>query len=95
MPPIIACIYKLIKNKSQNLMLIFCLFFMQINQLIAVESNLKIISVRINKQPVNWFSLASYRFANYSKLNKEGLPENLELKYNAKEINFIFKIKIM
>ncbi|HRG60143.1 MAG TPA: triple tyrosine motif-containing protein [Bacteroidia bacterium] len=56
-----------------------------------MESNLKITSVRINKHDVNWASLVMNHLGDYSKLNEEGLPDNLELKFKAKEINFIYK----
>lgn len=69
--------------------LYFSIFFMHMNQLKADESKLKITEIRLDQQPIYWpdFSFNG-KAAKYTKLNEQGIPENLEFLFGIRKINF-------
>jgi hypothetical protein len=70
---------------------LFFVAFFDSSYSVAMNSELKIVQIKINNKIAIWPSLESAQLIQYSKLNKDGMPENLELIASPSEVAFKFE----
>jgi hypothetical protein len=57
---------------------------------IGENAELKIVQIKINDKVPIWPAWKAWSFIKYTKLNKDGLPENLEILNDVSKITFRF-----
>jgi hypothetical protein len=69
---------------------LFFVPFYNIGHSFAMNSELKIVQVKINDKIAIWPFMESAKLISYTKMNEDGLPENLELIASPSSIAFKF-----
>ncbi len=78
------------KQFFNNVIFLFLIIFFNPNASVGENSKLKIVQTRINDDFVVWSNWRLFNKLKYSKLDEDGLPEDLELILEPSTIAFKF-----